>query len=124
MRLKKIPTSLISAISSIDQNIKVSFTCASDIPGASLFMEQNQVNSFREKLEQHYAWPALYIFKFIVPTGKEEEVKKLFPKHTTTEKLSKNGKYISITIQMMMPSSNSVIAVYQEAASIDGLIAF
>ena len=86
-------------------------------------MEHHQISSFREKLEKHYAWPALYMFKFIVPTGKEEEVKKLFPLHTATEKLSKNGKYTSITIQMMIPSSDKVIEVYQEASKIEGLIA-
>jgi uncharacterized protein len=79
--------------------------------------------NFREKLDSHYAWPSLYTFKFIVPTGKEEEVKSLFLNHTSSEKLSKNGKYISITINMMMPSSDSVIEVYQMAAVIEGIIA-
>ncbi len=79
--------------------------------------------SFRSKLDQHYAWPSLYIFKFIVPTGKEGEVKKLFPFHTTSEKQSQGGKYTSITIQMMMPSSDAVIEIYQQAAVIEGLIA-
>jgi len=86
-------------------------------------MEQDWTNSFREKLDKHYAWPAIYLFKFIVPTGKEEEVKKLFPLHDASEKLSKNGKYTSITLQMMMPSSDSVIDVYVRAAEIEGLIA-
>ena len=86
-------------------------------------MEQDWINSFREKLDKHYAWPSVYLFKFIVPAGKEQEVKKLFPLHNTTEKLSKNGKYISVTIQMMMPSSDSVIDVYVRAAEIEGLIA-
>ncbi len=86
-------------------------------------MDQHWLNGFREKLNQHYAWPSLYIFKFIVPTGKEGDVKKLFPLHTTTDRLSKEGKYTSITIQMMMPSSESVIDIYERAASIEGLIA-
>jgi putative lipoic acid-binding regulatory protein len=86
-------------------------------------MDQEWIISFRAKLDQHYAWPALYVFKFIVPTGKEEQVKKLFPLHTTTEKLSKQGNYISITIQMMMPSSDAVIRIYQQASTIEGLIA-
>lgn len=81
------------------------------------------MTSFREKLDQHYAWPSLYMFKFIVPTGREDQVKKLFPLHTTSEKLSKNGNYTSITIQMMMPSSEAVIGIYQQASSIEGLIA-
>jgi len=86
-------------------------------------MDEAWISSFREKLDQHYAWPSLYLFKFIVPTGKEGDVKKLFPLHNTTEKLSKNGTYTSITIQMMMPSSDAVIDVYEQAAKIEGLIA-
>jgi putative lipoic acid-binding regulatory protein len=91
--------------------------------GIFFSMDQDWLNSFREKLDQHYAWPSLYIFKFIVPAGKEDEVKKLFPNHNTSEKPSKNGNYISVTVQMMMPSSDSVIKVYVNAATIEGLIA-
>lgn len=86
-------------------------------------MQQNWFNTFKEKLDQHYAWPALYIFKFIVPKGKEGDVRKLFPLHDISERPSKNGNYTSLTIQMMMPSSESVIEVYQSASNIDGLIA-
>lgn len=86
-------------------------------------MDDQWVNSFREKLDRHYAWPSLYIFKFIVPKGREDEVKQLFPLHSTTEKLSKEGNYASITVKMMMPSSEAVIEIYQRAASIEGLIA-
>jgi uncharacterized protein len=86
-------------------------------------MYQNWLDSFSKKLDDHYSWPSLYMFKFIVPAGKEEEVKKLFPKHTTTEKPSQKGNYISVTIQMMMPSSEAVIDVYVKAANIEGIVA-
>ncbi len=86
-------------------------------------MDATWLANFREKLDTHYAWPALYTFKFIVPTGKEEEVKNLFPNHTSSEKLSKNGKYTSITINMMMPTSDAVIEVYQAASTIEGILA-
>ena len=86
-------------------------------------MEPNWSESLREKLDQHYTWPALYTFKFIVPKGKEEEVKIFFPNHEATERQSKNGNYASITINMMMPSSDSVIDVYEKVSSIEGLIA-
>lgn len=86
-------------------------------------MDAIWLTNFREKLDTHYAWPALYTFKFIVPTGKEEEVKNLFPNHTSSEKLSKNGKYTSITINMMMPTSDAVIEVYQAASTIEGILA-
>ena len=86
-------------------------------------MDAAWIESFKAKLDQHYAWPSLYIFKFIVPTGKEESVKKLFPLHDTTEKQSSQGKYTSITVQMMMPSSDAVIHIYRQASEIEGLLA-
>jgi len=91
--------------------------------GGSFFMDEQWRTSFREKLDQHYAWPSLYIFKFIVPAGREQEVKDLFPLHDSSEKQSRQGNYTSVTIQMMMPSSDSVIRIYEQASSIPGLIA-
>jgi len=86
-------------------------------------MDDNWIESFRQKLEDHYAWPALYMFKFIVPAGKENEVKDLFPLHTPTEKLSKQGNYVSITVQVMIQSSDAVIDIYKRAALIEGIVA-
>ena len=86
-------------------------------------MDDNWVDSFRQKLEDHYAWPALYMFKFIVPTGKENEVKELFPNHTPTEKQSKQGNYTSVTVQVMIQSSEAVIDIYRKAALIEGIVA-
>lgn len=86
-------------------------------------MDKLWLQSFREKLDQHYAWPTLYVFKFIVPKGKEEDVKKLFPHNITSEKTSKRGNYTSITIQTMMPSSDAIIHIYEQASLIEGLIA-
>ncbi|MCZ8215899.1 MAG: DUF493 family protein [Cyclobacteriaceae bacterium] len=87
-------------------------------------MEQQQwADSFREKLNQHYQWPTLYMFKFIVPSGKEPEVKAMFPQQSLTEKLSANGKYTSVTIQLNMTSAEEVIVIYQRATQIEGLIA-
>ncbi|MEJ0029436.1 MAG: DUF493 family protein [Bacteroidota bacterium] len=79
--------------------------------------------AFGEELDKFYAWPALYTFKFIVKAGKEEELRNLFPLHTDTSRASKNGNYTSVTFQMMMPSAQSVIDVYQKAAVIEGIIA-
>lgn len=86
-------------------------------------METGWADSLRKKLEDHYIWPALYTFKFIVPREKVSEVKNLFPLHESTEKVSKNGNYISVTLQMMMPGSDAVIDVYNLASGVEGLIA-
>lgn len=86
-------------------------------------MDQKWIDNFRIKLDQHHSWPSLYIFKFIVPQGKEDELKSLFPNHTFTQKNSTQGRYSSLTMQIMASSSDSVIEVYQKAAVVEGLIA-
>lgn len=86
-------------------------------------MDQEWFDGFRVKLEQHYSWPSLYMFKFIVPSGKEDDLKKLFPNHTLTTKNSTQGKYVGVTMQIMASSSDSVIEVYKKASAVEGLIA-
>jgi putative lipoic acid-binding regulatory protein len=86
-------------------------------------MDQEWVNSFRTKLDQHHHWPSLYVFKFIVPKTRVTELKDLFPQHTTSEKASTKGNYISVTMQVMIPSSDVVIEIYQKAATVEGVIA-
>lgn len=86
-------------------------------------MEDQKISDFKEKLENSYSWPSLYMFKFIVPSGKEEEVKNLFPKHDVTQKPSKNGNYISLTAEIMAGSSDQISDIYLQANKIEGLIA-
>ncbi|HYF70882.1 MAG TPA: DUF493 family protein [Ohtaekwangia sp.] len=86
-------------------------------------MDQQWMISFREKLDQHHTWPSVYLFKFIVPKGKEAEVKDLFPDHKTSDRASKKGNYISVSIELMMPSSEAVIDVYEKASKIEGIVA-
>lgn len=80
-------------------------------------------SDFKSKLDGHHKWPSLYMFKFIVPSGKEGEVEKLFPKNEVKVKSSNKGNYSSLTIQVMMPGSEEVVRIYEEANKIKGLIA-
>ncbi|MBX2961698.1 MAG: DUF493 domain-containing protein [Cyclobacteriaceae bacterium] len=86
-------------------------------------MDQDSINLFRDKLDQHYQWPTLYTFKFIVPKGKEQLVKDLLPNHSVSEKASREGNYTSLTFQIMAQSSQVIIDIYQKASAIAGLIA-
>lgn len=86
-------------------------------------MNDKSIIDFRQKLDQQYYWPALYMFKFIVPRGKEQEIKKLFPKNDILEKLSNKGNYSSLTIKMMLNSSEEVIRIYTEADQVEGVFA-
>ena len=79
--------------------------------------------AFKEKLDNVHKFPAMYMFKFIVTEDKKENVKALFPRNELHFKPSSKGKYISVTAEVMMPSSDRVIAIYKQASEIEGLIA-
>jgi uncharacterized protein len=83
----------------------------------------NNYNRFKEKLDNNHDWPSVYMFKFIVPSEKEEEINKLFPKKEIKSRFSKNRKYIGITAEIVMRSSDDVIQVYVKAHKVDGVIA-
>ena len=83
----------------------------------------NSNSSFKEKLELETSFPALYMFKFIVPNGKENEIGAMLPKNEMTLKSSSQGKYVSDTIKAMMPDSQSIIDIYDKASKIKGVIA-
>jgi len=78
---------------------------------------------FREKLEANYTWPAIYLFKFIVPKDQALNVKELFLTEEIREKASKNGNYISLTIEKKVYNTDEVISIYEKANKIKGIIA-
>ena len=88
----------------------------------SQMKKEFNVDAFREKLEASGSFPMLYMFKFIVPNGKEKEIAAFFPKNEMEIKASSGGKYISTTIQSMMDSPDHIIEIYKKAAVINGLI--
>ena len=84
--------------------------------------EQDSIRAFKEKLDQEHEWPTTYMFKFIVPHGKEDEVRQLFPKTQVTTKASREGKYVSVTSKMYIRSADEVVEIYQKAKLIEGII--
>jgi putative lipoic acid-binding regulatory protein len=74
-------------------------------------------------LDQEHQWPTWYLFKFIVPRGKEDEVVALFPEGDTTVKSSSKGNYRSVTSKMMMSSAQEVLEIYEKAGHIEGVLA-
>lgn len=81
------------------------------------------LEAFKQKLDGAHKWPSLYMFKFIVPKGKESEVFALFPKNDLSTKASSKGNYISVTAKVMMGSSEAVMEKYQQANKIEGVLA-
>jgi putative lipoic acid-binding regulatory protein len=80
-------------------------------------------DKFRELLDAEYSWPARYTFKFVVPTGKIDEVKQLFSDDAEISvKESSGGKYGSVTILMNVSEANQIIDIYNRASTIEGII--
>lgn len=77
----------------------------------------------KQLLENQYEFPCDYIFKFIIPRDKEEEVRALFPDNEPAIRPSNKGNYLSLTITYHVESSDLVLAIYEKASTIKGLIA-
>lgn len=78
--------------------------------------------NFIEKLEQSHDFPTDYTFKFIVPTPNLPDLEKAIGSGGLTLKPSRNGNYISVTLTMMCQDPGEVVAYYERAASVDGII--
>ncbi len=80
----------------------------------------------KEQLEATTTFPADYLYKFIVPTTKNQvkEVEDLF-KNTKAKietKASKTGKFISVSVKLKISSADKVIDFYKKAGQIEGII--
>ncbi len=84
-------------------------------------MEKDGYEGLREQLEK-LEWPAIYMYKFIVPLESLDELLAMFGKEDTTTKLSKNGNYASVTAKPFMYSAEKVIDRYKKANEIEGII--
>lgn len=79
----------------------------------------------KERLDQIHEWPSVYMFKFIFEPDPERltAVLALFtPEAEVLRKYSAGGKYVSITAQEVMMGSDEVIARYDRASAITGVI--
>lgn len=70
-------------------------------------------------------WPDIYFFKFIVNNSPEHLAlaTALFDETSDiTLHSSKSGKFVSVSVKEMMMSAESVIAKYEKASKIEGII--
>ena len=86
-------------------------------------MEDLSLLSLQAKLDEFYTWPASYTFKFIAPVGKLNELMELFKERPFTTRLSRTAKYVSITAEWELGSSEEVISFYRAAKEIEEVIA-
>lgn len=86
----------------------------------------DNIEKFWELLSKDTEWPLLYYFKFIVHNNQEklDQVKELFADPSTiTYNTSKDIKFIGMSCKQLMPDAESIIAIYEKASLVDGLIA-
>lgn len=81
--------------------------------------------SLRERLEE-LTYPSVYMFKFIVKSELQKiaQIESLFDpeKAEIIRKESSKGAFISITVKEVMFGTDEIIAIYQKASEINGVI--
>jgi len=86
----------------------------------------DNIEKFRELLSKNTEWPMLYYFKFIIHNNQDklDQVKNLFADPSSiTYNTSRDIKFISLSCKQLMPDAESIIAIYEKANLVDGLIA-
>ncbi|MBJ6368849.1 DUF493 family protein [Snuella sedimenti] len=84
-------------------------------------------NKLRGQLYETATWPTEYLYKFIIKSdlAKIDQVEAIFNNMGAVirTKESKNGKYTSVSINVVMKSPETVIKKYKEVAEkIEGVI--
>ncbi|MGC4129185.1 MAG: DUF493 family protein [Bergeyella sp.] len=95
--------------------------------------EANQHNSpedfyasLKEKLEEAHNFPEEYLFKFIIPNSQSKltEIYTVFDglQHTLSNRDSKNGNYVSVSISAFVLDAEQVVKIYKEVSVIEGVM--
>ncbi len=82
-------------------------------------------DKLRQTLEKIQEWPSVYMYKFIFEPDQHrvDRVVALFPPESEIlRKYSSGGKYLSITVKEVMMSADDVVARYEKASEIPGII--
>lgn len=88
----------------------------------NVMKDQSNFDDFKQQLLDHYSFPTLYLFKFIVPSERSQDFRNLFSDIQFENKQSKTGKYISFSKKHRVNSSEEIIEIYKKAYTIDGII--
>lgn len=80
----------------------------------------------KNQLDETTTWPSDYLYKFIVPTNPEtvRKIQDIFDNMGAVleSKMSKKGKYTSISVTVNLQNPDEVIQKYKEVSGVDGVI--
>nr|WP_316936939.1 DUF493 family protein [Kordia jejudonensis] len=83
-------------------------------------------SKLKVQLDETTEFPALYMYKFIVPSDEQKikQVHEIFDNigAVIDTKQSSKGTYTSVTITVNMKSADAVIEKYKEASAVEGII--
>jgi len=88
-------------------------------------MTEEELNRFKEKIEESINFPSVYMYKFIVESElrKIALVESLFDADADIHiKESTNGRYTSITSKVVVVSIDEIMDIYKKASEIQGII--
>ncbi|PHQ55816.1 MAG: hypothetical protein COC16_04425 [Lutibacter sp.] len=83
-------------------------------------------NKLKKRLKKDTVFPTKYLFKFIIPAS-EDKIKQVedifdFTGAVITKTSSKTGKYISVSVLVIMKKADHIISKYMEAEKVEGII--
>lgn len=74
--------------------------------------------NLKKQLDDGFDWPHTYLYKFIIPASDEKiaEIENIFDFRGAliTLKESSKGKYVSVSVRVVMDSAQDVIDKYKE----------
>lgn len=84
-------------------------------------MQSDGSVSFQARLDATHQWPCLFMFKFIMRPYLLSDFKKIFPEEPWRNRSSSGGKYVCVTMERWVNSSEEVLDIYKRASVIEGI---
>ena len=83
-----------------------------------------ELENFAQLLKKHYQFPCEYTYKFVVPAPARPLAETILAEFfcSCTVKISRSGRYMSISATRSMESVEEIIEIYQKMHIVDGLI--
>lgn len=88
-------------------------------------MDEDRKSRLRDLLNEQNKWPAVYMFKFVIPNDNAKLIKLKLIFNESAEfstRQSGKGNYLSVTVKEMMMNADSIFDRYREAAEIEGIL--
>jgi len=77
---------------------------------------------FKARLDEVHDWPDSYTFKVVAPVAQVDRVLALMGDPEHSRRVSKNGTYVSLTVEFIAQGSDEVLELYRKVSVVDGVI--